>query len=209
MKKHAVIIRMWHKNEEEMNWRIHYFASVVLPRLQAQSYKNFDICILTHLKYFNTLRELDPRIKPFTLSQRLVGHDGKDWEYRKHGNFSFKDTKGLEKYLIQTRIDSDDLVGPRFIELIEHNIKTESRSIVSWQPQLFILKDLSIKKMNHRYRDDRPSMFLSVSNPDPEDYDFIYSRVFFSFGKYPCRFFEEGQCWMTIHQYNVGSGIHS
>ena len=162
-------------------WRYHYFASCVLARLQAQTDKDFDICILSPTDWHDRLKALDSRIKPFTI-------DG--FDYPTHGNFTYEMTNGLKHYPISIRMDSDDLVSPDFIEIIK---KTEGN--VTFQPELFLLDELRVTKMNHVYRPDKPSMFLALKNY-PEC---IYHQVFFRFN---ATLIPAGKVWMTIHDRN-------
>ena len=192
----AIIIRMWHNNQDHFEWRYHYFASCVLPRLQAQTVSDFDICILSDPKDHQRLKALDKRIKPFTMIT-----DG--YDYRTQSNFTQDMTKGLDKYNLQIRLDSDDLVEPDFVQKC-----AEGKKVVTFQPELFILKKLQVKKMKARYRDDRPSMFMSFRS-DMDDYKCIYSEVFFRFGRYDCTLHPEGTCYMTIHGTNKGTSENS
>lgn len=101
-------------------------------------------------------------------------------------------TEGLKRYDLQIRMDSDDLVSPDFVEKCE-----KGSTVTTFQPELFILDSLHVKRMNHRYSSDHPSMFMSYRGEEC-----IYSKVFFRFGKYDCTFHKEGTCWMTIHDNN-------
>lgn len=184
----AIIIRFWHNNPSDMDWRYHYFLSSVLPRLHAQTDRNFDICMLAPPAYHDVLK--DNGIKPFTLDE--------PYDYALHANFCKSQTVGLGDYRIQIRIDSDDLVSPDFVSIIRNS----KAQFVSFQPEMFLLDELRVKPMNHRYHAGKPSMFLGV-----KDYDeCIYHRVFFRFN--PCEFYD-GHCWMTIHDRNFGTNRHS
>ena len=184
----AIIIRFWHKNHEDQMWRYHYFLSNVLPRLQAQTDKDFDICMLAPPALHDSLSKRS--IKPFTLDE--------PYDYSIHANFCKSQTRGLKDYRIQIRMDSDDLVSPEFVSII----KNSPAKYVSFQPKLFLLDELRIQEMRHRYSERKPSMFLGV-----KDYEeCIYHRVFFRFT--PCEI-HHGHTWMTIHNRNYGTGKHS
>jgi hypothetical protein len=137
MNKHAVIIRFWHNDFNVYKWRLAYFQSMVLPRLQNQTVRDFDICILSHPADYGYLQSLDPRIKSFTMKSG-------EYDYKKQGNFKLDDTYGLKHYPIQTRIDSDDLVSPYFIEAIRTAHK--KTPYVTFQPELFVLDELKTQK---------------------------------------------------------------
>ena len=172
---------MHHNNHDDMSWRYFYFASCVLPRLQAQTVKDFDICILSRPDWHKKLEALDSRIKPFTIN---------GFEMATHGNFTYKMTEGLKRYPVAIRMDSDDLVSPEFIEIIQ---KTDGN--VSFQPELFLLDELRVKKMKHRYSNNKPSCFLAL-----KDYDeCIYHQVFLRF---TATMIPEGHCWVTVHDRN-------
>lgn len=180
----AIIIRLYHNNEADQRWRYHYFASCVLPRLQAQTINDFDICILSPPHWHERLKELDSRIKPFTI-------DG--FQMATHGNFTYDMTEGLDKYELQVRLDSDDLVSPDFMEIID---RTEGN--VSFQPELFLLDKLRVKRMNHRYGPDKPSCFLAVKGYE----ECIYHKVFLRFN---ATLIPEGHAFVTIHDRNRGT----
>lgn len=188
----AIIIRMWHNNRDHFEWRYNYFASCVLPRLQAQTINDFDICILSDPIDHERLVALDSRIKPFTMKTE-------GFIYKEQGNFTLDMTKGLKKYDLQIRMDSDDLVTPQFVEKC-----VKGGTVTTFQPQLFILDGLEIKNMRNRYHKDRPSMFMSYRGEEC-----IYSKVFFRFGKYDVTFHPEGTCFMTIHDNNRSTTVNS
>lgn len=190
----GIIIRMFHSNREEMKWRLAYFQSCVLPRLQAQTVPDFDIAILAYEQDHSALEAMDPRITCFIL-------DEKKWDYKNNSNFEYDQTLGLIKYHIQIRMDSDDLVSPKFIGKI---IAADS-PFVSFQPELFLLDELRTKKMRHRYREDWPSMFLAVKGYPK----CIYHKVFLHFNERPCTMYPEGDAWMSIHNLNVGTSKNS
>ncbi len=191
MNKHAVIIRFWHNDYDIFKWRLAYFQSMVLPRLQNQTVQDFDICLLSDPVWHDRLRGFDPRIRPFSMKT------GK-YDYKKQGNFKLEDTYGLDHYAIQTRIDSDDLVSPYFIEAVRTAHK--KTPYITFQPELFILDELKIRKMKYQYRTDKPSAFLSVMNYG----GVIYDRVFLRFNDKPCTLIPEGYCWVSIHNYHSG-----
>lgn len=203
MNKHAIILRMWHNDHNEMEWRLAYFRSCVLPRLQRQIDPDFDICIFSDKMFHSRLRLMDDRIKPFT-------NTGNDFDYTKSGNFSFDGLIGLEKYEIQTRLDSDDLVNPWFTNRIVNCHRSGARSnVVTFQPELFLLDSLRVIPMKHQYSEKRPSMFSSLYQPDPDKWEFIYKEVFFRLSKYPVMFYPEGTVYMTIHDSNYGTNKNS
>jgi len=181
----GIIIRMWHNDVEDMNWRYHYFASNVLPRLQRQK-EDFQIWILSPSDWHKRLEALDKRIHCFTLNT-----DG--FHYKKQGNFTFDDAPDLPHFNIQVRMDSDDLVSNDFLSVIKN---TDGN--VTFQPELFLLDELKVKKMAHRYRGNKPSAFLALKGYD----ECIYHQVFMRFN---ATLIKEGRAWVTIHDRNQGS----
>lgn len=191
----GIIIRMWHRDEQDFDWRLAYFEACVLPRLQKQTVQDFEIAILCFPSDFQSFSSLDDRIHPFTLYNR-------NYDYRRDGgNFSLSRAQGLRHYETQVRLDSDDLVAPNFLETIINSKKP----YVTFQPELFILDTLEVKQMNHRYHEKHPSMFLAAKNYD----ECIYNRVMFDFTDQPVDVYPEGYAWMTIHDRNVGTHRNS
>ena len=191
----GIIIRFWHNDRKQMDWRFNYFASCVLPRLQAQqNCPDFDICMLSDPQDHARIKALDNRIKPFTMNTP-------GFHYRKQGNFKYSDVTGLKKYPVQVRIDSDDLVTNDFLSKIMQ-AKTD---IVTFQPQLFLLDELRVKNMAHRYRADWPSAFLAVKNY-PEC---IYHKVFLRYNDRPGTIYPAGTAFVTIHGSNTGTNKNS
>lgn len=187
--KIAFIIRLWHNDPAEMQWRMYYFEGAVLPRIKAQhTDHDFDICVLCPPSVHNKMRALG--IKPFTLNTP-------DFNYKKQGNFTYDQTIGLDRYDIQIRIDSDDLIAPYFL----HTILDTPTDYVTFQPELYLLKTGKITPMKHQYRTDQPSAFLAVKNY-PEC---IYHKVFLRFNDRKCTLYPKGMAWVTIHDRNTGT----
>lgn len=181
----GIIIRMWHNDSDDMKWRYHYFAANVLPRLQRQK-EDFEIWILSSPNYHKRLESLDSRIHCFTL--RTEG-----FSYKPQGNFTFEDAPDLPHFKTQVRLDSDDLVSEDFLSVVKN-----TKGNVTFQPQLFLLDELRVKKMSHRYRGNKPSAFLALKGYN----ECIYHQVFLRFD---ATLIKEGKVWVTIHDRNQGS----
>ena len=179
----AFIIRLWHNEPVRMKWRLDYFERKVLPRIKGQhTDEAFDICVLCPPETHDKMRSLG--IKPFTL-------DTPGFTYHPQGNFRYDQTIGLNRYDVQLRIDSDDLISADYLQTV---LDTPT-DYVSFQPQLYLLKSKEIKDMRHQYREDQPSAFLAV-----KDYpECIYHKVFLRFNNRPHTIHPKVRAFITIH----------
>lgn len=210
MKSLALIIRFHYKEDDpRFGWRFSYFVAMVLPRIMKQTDQNFDICIWCNPKHDQMFKALSPRIKVFHVEKDVVKYkqraNGRTYYY----DFTqWEDVIGLDKYDIQVGVDSDDFIGPNFIEIIRRECENAKESLhICFQPRTFNLKTLEVKGMM-RYHARRGSAFLALYQPDKTNYKFIYCDSHITMWKHAKKSisFPAGHCWATIHDINESTG---
>jgi len=209
-KTHCLVIRFhYEKDDPRFDWRFSYFKAMVLPRILNQTVKNFDIAIWCNPYHDELFKSLSPRIKVFHAKVDSVQYKtlrGKKYYY---DFVKWEDLEGLEKYDIQSGIDSDDLIEPNYIEIIEmHLFNATIPTHLCFQPKTFNLKTLRVKPMMN-YHLKRGSAFFSLYQPDKDrNYKFIYCDSHISMWKYAKRsiVIPAGHCWATIHNLNESTG---
>jgi len=209
MNNHVLIIRFhYEKNDPRFDWRLAYFKAMVLPRILSQSYKNFDIAIWCNPEHDEIFKALSSRIKVFHSKIDTVKYkeraNGKKYYY---DFVQFEDLEGLEKYDIQTGIDSDDLMGEHYMRNIAMIMKGKVSIHISYQPKTFNIKTFAVKPMM-QYHHRRGSAFLSLYQPDKKNYKFLYCDSHIGMWKYAQKriTLPAGHCWATIHYLNESTG---
>jgi hypothetical protein len=214
---HALIIRFHYKvDDPRFEWRYQYFKRTVLPRILEQSYSNFDICIWCNPEHDTLFKVLHKRIKVFHVKgdrQNYKQINGKRYFY----DFaSWEDVENLEKYDIQTGIDSDDLISKDFIKEIERLVYVhkcagngDKKLHISFQPELFIWKTGKTERITQRYHKKKGSAFLSLYQPNKNDYVFLYCDSHLRMWKYADESITvpSGFCWATVHEINESTGV--
>jgi len=210
MNNHALIIRFHYEKEDpRFDWRFSYFKAVVLPRILNQTREDFDICIWCNKWHDEIFKSLSSRIKIFHAKKDTIKYKilkGKKYYY---DFIEYEDLEGLDKYEIQSGIDSDDLISRDYIDTIVKYLKNEKdKTHLCFQPKTFNLKTLAIKPMLP-YHSKRGSPFLSLYQPNKEDnYKFIYCDSHISMWRYAKKsiVIPSGHCFMTIHYFNESTG---
>jgi hypothetical protein len=183
---HHILTRMaFDPADPQWPWRLAFYQVMALPRLLAQTCRDFEIWIKCHPEHFGVVAALDPSIKPC-----------RSWEE-------------VPRSHIQTRIDCDDLVGKGFVAQI-HGVAGSDLSrpvIVSFQPYKLDLFTLRRYRMGLRYHDRLNSPFLSLYQPQIEGadyrciYDYTHGRLAVDTG-FRAVIIPEGYCDMVIHDHN-------
>jgi len=215
MLTHAIIIRFhYEKNDPRFEWRLAYFKSMVLPRILAQTSQNFVIairCNPCHQKIFN---KLSNKIITFT-----VKNEGAKYKQGPSKKFFYdfcpwSDVNGLEKFDIQTGLDSDDLIAEDYLEKIEKEVfrfrlTNPGKSLhITFQPELFNTKTLEKYSIGQVYNPQMGSAFFSIYQPDKTNYFFAYEESHLTL----CRRVNQsivlpiGSCWASVHEYNESTG---
>lgn len=208
------------KNDPRWQWRFSYFASMVLPKLLAQTSQDFDICIRANAWHADELRALSPKIKVFDVKHTEKGKIKRGYAEKAKIYFvdfvDFKDTKGLEKYEVQIGIDSDDMIlSPGFIDAVKMEIqKYPNKSLhISFQPFIFHAPTLRNFKCKFQYGPEKGSPIFAIYQPETnkrKKFIFAYED---SHLKLP-RYFEkavritDGFCSYSVHDFNSSTRLY-
>jgi len=216
MNKLAVsfIVRFHYKEDDSrFIWRYQHFVEKVLPRIYAQTYKDFDICIWCNdwhkhffesigLKTFNVNNEVIKYKQHKHKPNKRFFHDFKKWE----------DVIGLEKYDLQLGLDSDDFIEPKYVEIIIKEIekrKEGNKSIhLCYEPEMIRLDTGKICKLGN-YHINRGSAFMALYQPNKENYRFIYEESHISIIKKADIkvILPKGYAFATAHSLNESTGL--
>lgn len=215
---HAVIIRCHYKTDDpKFEWRFNYFKDAVLPRLLWQKNKNFDICVWCNKEHAERFLKLSPRIKTFGIKPEAEGKIKPGYEQkakRFHVDFvEWENVCGLEKYDIQTAIDSDDLIiRDDFIDFIARTCANEKESThISFQPYMFNLPDKQYYTCPLRYGPKKGSPFYSIYQPNKEKFVFAYHDSHLKMWQYVKKTIsiKEGYCAFSIHRHNATTYLYA
>lgn len=209
--KHIIITRMHYEdNNPRFDWRLAHYQACVLPRILKQTKKDFDIGIWCNPNHAERIKKLSNKIITFSVK-------GQTSRYKVSGGRRYfedftpwKDVMNLEKYDVQTGLDSDDLIAPNYIEKIEEIIENNSngKSLhITFQPMIFDFRDLEVYQIGVNYNTHKGSMFFSIYQPDKQNYKFAYEYSHLELGKHFNKsiIIPKGFCWLTVHYANESS----
>lgn len=202
MKSHIIISRLFYQDENELKERLDIYKQTALKSLLTQEDQHFDIAILCKPQHRDIIK-IHPRIIPFFSDKdkiRILYNGGTF--------FQWKDVYGIDKYDIQTSLDSDDSVSPEFTKKIQE-VMADKKQIthIHFQPLLRDYETGEVKKMKLQYGKELQSMFFSLYQPSKDNYIYIGQDSHTVFGKYAEEsiLIPEGYCWLNIHSKNSGS----
>ncbi len=199
MKSHIIVSRLFYENEQDLKDRLPVFKETALKSLLEQTDQNFDIAVLCKPEH-KDLVKIHPRIIPFFSDKEKIKM------LKNNGSFfQWEDVYGLEKYDIQTNVDSDDTVSPIFTTKIQEVMADKDHiTHIHFQPLLKDYQTGEVKQMKMRYSDSFQSMCYSLYQPNKDNYIFIEQDSHTTFGKYAEEsiLIPEGYCWMNIHGKN-------
>lgn len=202
LKRAAVILRMCYGPdypEAARIWRFAFFSNQVLPRILHQKAADFDIWIWVHPRHQRLVEAMSPRIRTFTVDTR---------ESPLYAAHPWKFVRGLPKYEVQIRIDTDDFMGPRYVKTMLRELGTfkGASRLVYFEPYKFDYRTGRIYAVPvGLYHQHRPSAFLALSqHPDDSQYDWVYGRGHTRMWKVADRVkaLGPGFCWALCHDNN-------
>jgi hypothetical protein len=157
---HIIYTRFRYNDEKEFDYRFDLFCETMLLSLLLQKNRNF------HWQIQTTSRD-KPKIEEMIedLSVEFLIQDDPSHQYWGKYLFSYD-----PKWKIQSRLDSDDIVDPLYIDMIQkiaNDIGDEKNMAVNFEYRRMRWKDkkYSRAKSNCKIM-NRCSMFLSLINPD-------------------------------------------
>jgi len=210
---HAIIIRMHYpEGDPRFEWRLAYFQAMVLPRLLGQTDQNFDIAVRCYAWQEERIKSLSKKIITFRVKdefERVRKVRGKKYfvDFAK-----WEDVEGLKKYDIQSGLDSDDLVSPKYIETIHRMVDASSKwqSLhISFQPRVFDAMTFKTGDIGVKYSEKKGSAFMSIYQPNKENYRFVYEESHLRIGRHFDKsiIIGPGFCWATVHGNNFSTKL--
>ena len=196
--KIAFIIRFHYKKDDErFDWRFKFFKEEVLPRINSQSFKDFDVCVWCNSWHKGLFEELGVKTFHATYEKKDTKHftDFTNWE----------NVHGLEKYDVQIGLDSDDLVEPTLVETTVSLLQNKKGNVlISFQPIKIDIKSKKKYKMRNYKKTKRCSPCFAILQTDKTDYRFAYYRSHFkmNFDKWDEVLYVDNQVAMAIHHQN-------
>lgn len=195
------------ETDERFNWRYKFFTEKVLPRINNQTYKDFEIYI-----WCNPAHD-----KLFIKLGCKVFHAPDVRRYNSNGYYHdftpYNELSGLPKLDLQIGIDSDDFISRDFVKIIIdavefHKKNNPNKSLhICFQPELFNLKTKLHSKMR-TYTTNKGSAFMGLFQPDKTNYRFIYSEShIYIIRKADCKkVIPAGHCYAVKHNLNETTG---
>ncbi len=199
---HIIVTRMHYEKEEDLLERIKTYKENLLPALLKQKNQNFNIGILCNPKHKDIVQEIHQRIIPFFTNKKGI-KKGKYWSIM----VKWEDIYGLNKYDIQTNLDSDDLISKDFTQVIVDSLKEKVSTYICFQPEVRDMETGNVYKMTLRCEDGYKSPMYSLYQPNKENYIYIGQDSHTVFSKYAKRkvVIPEGHVFLNIHDKNDSS----
>ena len=201
--KIAFIIRFHYKKDDErFNWRFNFFKDEVLPRIKAQTHKDFDICVWCNPWHKELFEGLGVKTFNATYVKKDTKHftDFTDWS----------NVHGLEMYDIQIGLDSDDLVEPTLVEKTVSLFNgKEGKLLISFQPKKVDIVTGKSYLMKNYKKMNRCSPCFAILQTDKSDYRFAYYRSHYRMNqdKWDEVMYVDDQVTMAIHHQNDSTTI--
>jgi hypothetical protein len=205
----VVITRMLYAEDDpRFEKRLATYRAICLPRLERQTVRDFDISVLCNKAHADIFKKMG--VIPSYMK------DG--WLGRKPNKFwscltTWDNIEGLEKYDIQTNIDSDDMLAPNYIWRIRKAIELDGgeRSMhIHFQPRLFSFFTLEEKEQKKKYNNKEGSAFYSFYQPNKKNYVYIGETSHITAASFMDKtvLVGEGYCWIGIHDDNDSSSMN-
>ena len=211
--KVAFIIRFHYKKDDErFDWRFKFFKEEVLPRINSQSFKGFDICVWCNPWHKELFEGLGVKTFEAVDKTRYKYFDKKDIYYF-HDFVDFEETTGLDKYDVQVGLDSDDFISKDFLQLAmdkvnKHVSENPNESLhLCFQPEYYYVQSGEVKPMK-TYNTKKGSAFMVLYQPINDNYRFIYSESHMSIitRTDKSEVLPVGHCWACVHDLNESTG---
>lgn len=202
----ALIIRMCYRDlvSDAARWRFDFFEHEVLPRILDQTTNRFDIWVWTNPAHAEEVESMSQHITTFTVKTELSPLMSR---------IPWQSVVGVPRYPVQLRLDSDDLIGPRYVEIALASLRSlhKARSVVYFQPMKYELSTKSVYAMRKPYTGKRMSAFLALQQPTtPKHYNWVYGIGHTKMARFAEAVLSipAGHCWMTVHDFNDTTALH-
>lgn len=210
MNNKVIIIRFHYPvDDKRFEWRFGFFKTIVWPRILAQTNQDFDVAIRCNPAHEILFKSLPGKKNIITFQ---TANDTARYKVNGHKRYfhdfvPWESVSGLPMYDIQIGLDSDDLVSPLYVDMIQEACKGNESVHVFFQPELFRLKTLKIESMAE-YSRRRGSAFRALYQPDKSDYKFIDSVSHMILGTLAKKSvgYQRGHCFAVAHDLNESTG---
>lgn len=196
--KHCIISRFSYSDEELFKIRLDVMLKTLIPNLKSQTNQNFDWVIISKPNHDEVIQKL----------------------YNKKINF-VRDSEDLKnflitnKYTIQTRHDSDDIMCDDYIQKIQDDYITNSHLdhpfLIHFQPIKFDFFTKKKYKMKIQYKErNSTSAFISLcpQNTNMTIWDKTHT-TWVGYVKTIIRNKTENCVWATCHSNNTTTAINN
>jgi hypothetical protein len=201
----ALLIRLCYPTEldDATRWRFYYFQHEVLPRILHQEDAEFDLWLWVNPLHRKLFQAMDERVKTFTVATVM---------HPLETIIPWSAVRDLPRYPIQLRLDSDDLIGPRYVATALRKLRQmeERRALVFFQPWKYDVATRRVFIFYRTYAKKRPSAFLALRQPvTKKDYSWVYGRGHTKMHRLAeaAKGIPLGHCWMSCHSYNDSTGL--
>lgn len=203
--KHVVVTRMLYEDDKKFLARLELYKNILLKSLEAQTNQNFDIAVLCNRKHQEFIKEIG--VIPFFVGENNYGQKDKTW----HVKVPWEEIEGLEKYDIQSNIDSDDYVSEEYIEIIQESCGGGKSIHIHFQPILHNYITGEKKRMSNRYDKNTGSAFYSLYQPNKENYIYIGQDGHRRMQNYAEKtiLIGEGHCFVGVHDSNDSTTMNA
>lgn len=207
----AVIIRFCYpdpRDDSEVAWRVSWMLKHVLPRIRTQIDVEIpDIWLWVHPRH----RELGKILGVGTF----IVESSSPLE----GRHPWATVRDLPRYRVQLRLDSDDLIGPRYVWTMMKALHGMGgrRKLVHAQPykvdaRTGLVYWCAPGSGKGHYSSRKISAFCVLKqDPEAPDYEWVYSvghTKLWTIADAVAPLVREGHCWATCHAFNDSTQIY-
>lgn len=202
------IIRFYYsENDPKFEHRYKHFKDNVLPKINNQIYKDFDIYIWSNPVHREMFLALGCKI--------ITAPDKRFYNSRGfyQDKLEYNELEGLPMLDVQLGLDSDDYIEPAYVEVVVKEIKKHNKIFpkqslhLCFLPRFYDLKTNTWHK-SPRYSLIRGSAFMALYQPIKTKYRYIYHTDHTSIITYADRkkILPMGYCCAIMHYHNETTG---
>jgi hypothetical protein len=195
--KHCIVTRFSYSDEDLFNVRLSIMVDTLIPNLKSQTNQNFDWVVISKPQHDNIIQNVYPKKVNFVRD-----------------SVDLKEFLISNKYTIQTRHDSDDIMGDDYVQKIQEDFLTNSQLdhpfLIHFQPIKFDYFTKKKYKMKIQYQErNSTSAFISLcpQNTNMTIWDKTHT-TWVGYVKTIIRNKTEGCVWATCHSNNTTTAIN-